>query len=109
MESRTYIKNVKISPKKLRFLVPAIKEHKPQESLDYLRYTRKKSAQVLYKAIHSALSNARSTLKVRDDMLKFKTLTIEEGMKLKRYRAGARGMVRPYLRRYSHIKIVLTG
>lgn len=108
MESQTYIKNVKISPKKLRFILPAIKKHSPLNSLDYLLYTPRKSSRILYKAIHSAISNARTTLKVRDDVLKFKLLTVEEGVKIKRQRAGSRGMVKPIIRRLSHIKIVLT-
>lgn len=109
MENQTYIKNLKISPKKLRFLVPEIKKQDPATALDYLLYTRKKGAKIFYKAIHSALANARATLKVHDDMLKFKTLTVEEGIKMKRHRAGARGMARPYIKRCSHIKIVLTA
>jgi large subunit ribosomal protein L22 len=107
MESRTYIKNIAISPKKLRFLVSDVKKLEPAESLDYLLYMPKKSARVLYKVIRSAIANARTTLKVSEDVLKFKTLTVEEGNKLKRYRAGARGMVRPYNKRFSHVKVVL--
>lgn len=109
MESQTYIKNVKVSPKKLRFIIPDVKRYKPAQALNYLYYTEKKTAKILYKAIQSAISNARSTLKVQDDMLKFKLLTIEEGYKLKRYKAGGRGRPKPYKRRFSHIKISLVS
>lgn len=109
MESLTYLKNVKMSPKKLRFLLAQIKQHSPVDSLDYLKYTPQKAGKVFYQAIHSAISNAKSALKVGDDMLKFKLLTIEEGQALKRYLPNARGTVRPFKHRFSHIKIILTA
>lgn len=46
-------------------------------------------------------------LKVQADVLQFKLLTIEEGRKLNRFKAGSKGMAKPIVRRYSHIKIVL--
>lgn len=109
MESQTYIKNAKISPKKLRFLLPAIKKLKPVLALDYLFYTRKKAAKIFYKSIASAISNAKSILKVDPELLEFKLLTIEEGQKLKRFKPGGRGGVKPIKRRFSHIKIILAA
>ena len=107
MEFKAYIKNVKISPKKLRFFLPAIKKLTPKESLDYLFYMPNKAAKILYKAIKTAIDNAKNISKTREDLLKFKLLAVEEGLKLKRYRPGGRGTVKPFERRYSHIKIVL--
>ncbi|MCL4374322.1 50S ribosomal protein L22 [Patescibacteria group bacterium] len=109
MESQTYIKNLDVTPRKLRWLLPAIRPMRPVEALDYLYYTPKRAAKILHKAIRSAIVNAKATLKSRDDMLKFKLLTVEEGQKLKRYRAGGRGTAKPIVRRLSHIKIVLVG
>jgi large subunit ribosomal protein L22 len=109
MESNTYIKNVKVSPRKLRFLLPGIKKLSPSTSLDYLLYSPQKGAKVFYSAIHSAISNAKNTLKVSPDLLQFKTLTIEEGNVLKRYNPGGRGTAKPFKRRMAHIKITLTA
>jgi large subunit ribosomal protein L22 len=72
-----------------------------------LRYTNKAPAKFLYKAIQSALTNAKNTLSTGEDMLQFKVLTVEEGRKLKRFRPGGRGMAKPYVHKYSHIKVVL--
>ncbi len=107
MESLTYLKNLHVSPKKLRFFLAAVKKMTPAESVDYLYYVNKKPAAVLYKAIKSALSNAKSALKVDTGLLQFKLLTVEEGQKLKRYKAGSRGTAKPIKRRLSHIKIIL--
>ena len=107
MESLTYFKNVKITPKKLRMIRDNIAKMTPQDALDHLNYMTLKSAKLLYISVHSAVANATSTLKVSPDVLKFKLLTIEEGRKLKRFRAGSRGMAKPLAKRYSHIKIIL--
>jgi len=40
--------------------------------------------------------------------IEFKKLEIDESMKMRRFRAGTRGRVKPYKKRMSHIKIVLT-
>lgn len=107
MESKTMIKNVRISPKKLRFLLKDVKKLTPKQALDYLYYTPKKGAKILYQVIKSAINNAKNYLKVGEDLLKFKVLAVDEGIKLKRYRPGGRGIVKPYMRRFSHVFVVL--
>jgi large subunit ribosomal protein L22 len=107
MESRTYLKNISNSPKKLRFYLPVIKKMSPESALDYLYYSPQRSAKVLYQALKSAITNAKHLLKVDEDLLEWKLFTVEEGQKLKRYKPGGRGTAKPYKVRFSHIKIVL--
>jgi len=40
-------------------------------------------------------------------MRKYCDLSIEDGNRLKRFKAGGRGTAKPILRRFSHIKIIL--
>ncbi|OGK17919.1 hypothetical protein A3G67_04965 [Candidatus Roizmanbacteria bacterium RIFCSPLOWO2_12_FULL_40_12] len=107
MEAQAYIRNVKITPKKLRFLLAGVKSLTPRQAMDRLFYLEKRSARILHKAIQSAVHNAKTTLKVNEEGLVFKTLAIEEGQKLKRYKAGGRGNVKPFSRKYAHIKVIL--
>ncbi len=107
MEVKAYFVNLKVSPKKARFYLPAIKKMKPVESLEYLMYENTDAAVILYKAIKTAVSSARQILKVEDNLLNFKLLSVEQGQKLKRYRPGSRGNAKPINRRMSHIKIIL--
>lgn len=107
MEVKTYIKNIRISPKKLRFFLKTIEKFKPVEVLDYLLYLPKRAAKIWYKAIKSAIDNAKSRFNVKDESIDFKILTVEQGSAIKRYRPGGRGTVKPYKRRTAHIKIVL--
>ena len=109
METQTYIKNVKISPKKLRFILPEIKKLSPAEALDRLFYMPKKSARIFYKAIKSAVDNAKLILKTSEKQLKFRLLTVEQGRKLKRFRAGGRGAAKSIMKRHAHIKIILAA
>ena len=107
-EFQVYIKNVKISPKKLRFLTANIKKQSPAQAVHTLMYTQKKGATFLRKAISSALSNAKNTMNIDAGLLQFKSVSIEEGLRLKRFRAGSKGMAKPFRHEYSHIKMVLT-
>ena len=109
MESLTYLKNVRIPPKKLRFLLEDIKKNKPAVAMQRLMYSSTRPGQILYQSIKSAIFNAKHTLNIEDSLLQFKTLTIEEGQKIKRGQSGSRGTVKPINKRYSHIKIILVG
>ena len=109
MEATVYLKNIHISPKKLRMVVDDIRTLGPNESLDYLFYSPKKGARILYKAIKSAIDNAKYTLKVSADLLKFRLLTVEQGNALKRFRPGGRGTAKPYKKKYAHLKIALVS
>ena len=107
METKAYFVNLPVSPKKARFYLPAIKKLKPAESLEFLMYENTDASEILYKAIKSAISSARQILKVEDNLLNFKLLSVEQGQKLKRYKPGSRGNAKPINRRMSHVKIIL--
>lgn len=107
MENTTYIKYMRTSPKKLRFLIDGVKKMKPTVALRSLFYSNKKSSKILYKVIKSAVDNAKRALKIDENLLEFKVLTVEEGPSMKRSKAGGRGNVRILKRRSSHVKIVL--
>ncbi len=106
-ESRAHIKYVRISAIKLRTLVDWVKSMKPHIALDHLSVNQNRTAKVLYKAIKSAVDNGVTTKGMDRQGMKFKTLMIDEGPGLKRFRAGARGTAKPYTRPLSHITVVL--
>ena len=107
MESTTYLKNIRIAPKKLRFLQHDLKKYAPTQALEVLRYTPRHSARIWRKALQTAINNAKQSLKVTENMLELKALAVDQGYVLKRYRAGARGTAKSIKKRFSHIKIVL--
>jgi large subunit ribosomal protein L22 len=107
METKAYFVNLPVSPKKARFYLPAIKKLGPAQSLEFLMYENTDAAEILYKAIKSAVASARQILKVEDNLLNFKLLSVEQGQKMKRYKPGSRGNAMPINRRMSHIKITI--
>lgn len=107
MEAKTDQKFIHTSPRKLRLVADAIRHMIPMKALDVLRVMPKAAAKDLIQALETVLANAREQ-GLNLDKVGFKKIEINESMKMKRYRAGTKGRVKPYARRMSHIKIVLS-
>ena len=98
-------KFVRTSPKKLRVIVSMVKNLKPVQAIEVLPHLDKKT-QDLIKVIKTAVANAKQK-GLSDADLIFKEIQVNDGPRLKRWRAGARGLVKPYKRRMSHIRVIL--
>lgn len=83
-----------------------VRSMEPTKALDILMITPKAASKDLSAAIKTALANAKQKGLEADKVI-FKKIEINESTKMKRYRAGTRGRVKPYKRRMAHIKIVL--
>ncbi len=105
MEFITIQKNISSSPRKLRLVADMVRKMDPYAALETLHFTTNAASQPLAKAIKTVIANAGSK-----EGIVFKSIEINEGLKAKRYRVGTagRGRGRPYKKRMSHIKIVLT-
>lgn len=95
------------SPRKLREVASLIKGLSPQDAVEQLPFIGKRGATPLRKAILTAIANAKQK-GVDTSTIVFKEIQVTEGPRLKRFRAGARGRAKPYKRRMSHIRVVLT-
>lgn len=82
-----------------------VRKMTPYRALDVLQFTNRAAALPMAKAIKTVVANAGKA-----EGLSFVSIQVNEGLKMKRYRAGTagRGRGRPYRRRMSHIKIVVT-
>jgi len=107
MEVKTIQKFMHTSPRKLRLVSDMVRKLTPLEAMDLLRLTPKEAATDLNKAISTALANAKSK-GLDNEKIVFKSLEINESSKMRRFRPGTRGRVRPFKRRMAHIKIVLS-
>jgi len=106
-EARSIQRFVLISPKKLRVIANSLRGMPAQDVVEKLALIKKRGSLVLRKVISAALANAK--LKgLSADKLILKEIQINEGPRLKRFRAGARGRIKPYKRRMSHIRVVLS-
>jgi large subunit ribosomal protein L22 len=98
-------KNLTDSPRKLRLVADMVRKMTPETAIEILQFTNKAAAKPLANAIKTAIANSGNKTG-----LQIAKLEINEGPKLRRYRAGTagRGRGRPYKKRWSHIKIILT-
>ncbi len=107
MEATTIQKYIHTTPRKLRLVADMIRKMSPAKAMDVLAITDKYAAKDLLKSINTVISNAKV---VGGDLEKlvFKTIEINEGSKMKRFRAGTRGRARTYVKKMAHIKIVVS-
>ena len=108
MEITQIQKNLHNSPRKLRLVADLVRNQKPTQALLTLKFTDQAAAIPLSKAIQTVLGNAKAQ-NIDADNLIFKSLEVNEGQKMKRFRAGTRGRVKRYVKKMSHIKIVLSN
>lgn len=95
------------SPKKVREVAYMVKKMDPSRAVEVLPLVQKRAAKTLMKVIKSAIANA-NVAGVSSDKLVIAHILVGEGPRLKRFRAGSRGRAKPYKRRMSHIKVILT-
>lgn len=108
MEYIAIAKNIKISPRKVRLIVDSVKKQNLNKALSVLSLMPKRAALPVKKAIDSAIANAVNNFKVNRETLSIRDIIVGEGARLKRYHFAARGRVRPYKRRASHIRVILS-
>ncbi|MDP3948112.1 MAG: 50S ribosomal protein L22 [bacterium] len=107
MEIQTIQKYLHTSPRKLRLVSDMVRKMEPTKALAILGLTPKAAAKDLEKALKTVLANAKQQ-GLDASKLIFKTVEINESMKMRRFRAGTKGRAKPYKKRMSHIKIVLS-
>ena len=107
--SEAHLKYMRISPSKARLVVDIIRGKDVNEAVTILKFSsKKKAAGMVEKVLNSAVANAENKFPNIDvDNLFIKKIYVNEAPRMKRFKAGARGMVKPIVRRFSHISIYL--
>ncbi|OGP51752.1 MAG: 50S ribosomal protein L22 [Deltaproteobacteria bacterium RBG_13_43_22] len=106
METKAQAKYIRIAPRKVQVIIPAIKGRKVEEAISILQFMPRKGARILQKVLHSAVANAEQN-KVDIDLLVVKTVLVDGGPTLKRFMPRAMGRANPILKRTSHITVLL--
>lgn len=108
MEVRAVSKYLRVSPHKARLVADLVRGRKVSDALTILKYTTKKSGRLITKTLRSAVANAQNTRSIDVETLFIKTILIDEGPRLKRWRPRAMGRATRILRGSSHITVVLS-
>ncbi|ESS13718.1 MAG: 50S ribosomal protein L22 [Burkholderiaceae bacterium] len=91
METRSIVRGVRLSVDKGRLVADLIRGKKVGHALNTLAFTQKKAADIIKKALESAIANAEHNDGADIDELRVKTIYIEQGTTLKRFTARAKG------------------
>jgi large subunit ribosomal protein L22 len=108
MEWNATLKNLRISPRKTRLVVDAIRGKSVSEAILILDTVYKKSSLPVKKLIQSAVANAKKQDSVLESQLKVEKIYVDAGMTLKRFRPRAFGRAYTIRKRSSHISLTLT-
>jgi large subunit ribosomal protein L22 len=112
MEARAKSSYNRQSARKMRLVIDLIRGRYVNDAYAILQFSKKKAAEQIDKTLRSAVANARQKAEIAGDFvdvdeLYVKEAYINEGPRLKRWRAAAMGRAAPIRRPTSHIVIVV--
>jgi large subunit ribosomal protein L22 len=90
-ETKSIVRGVRLSSDKGRLVADMIRGKKVDQALSILTFTPRKAALIIKKALESAIANAEHNDGADIDELKVKSIYVEQGATLKRFRARAKG------------------
>ena len=107
MQVSATAKYIRISPRKVRLVVDAIRNKSASEAMAMLQFMPQRGARLVRKVVMSAVANAEQRPQIDVDTLVIKGVQVDGGPSLKRFQARAMGRVNRILKRSSHITVVL--
>jgi len=107
MEVAAKLKHARISPQKCRLVADQIRGLPVERALELLSFSSKKAAGIVKKVLESAIANAEHNEGADIDELKVKTIFIDQGPTMRRWRARAKGRVNHIIKRTSHITVMV--
>lgn len=107
MEVKASLRYARVSAQKARLVANLIRGKDVSEAIKTLTFLNKKSAGLMKKIVESAVANADYKKTIDLDKLYVKTIMVDEGPVLKRFRPRAQGRATGVRKRMSHINVVL--
>lgn len=108
MKALAKARSIRISPRKVSPVAMLIQGKGVDEAQTILKFTPKRAAGIIAKALNSALANAEQNHGLKRAQLSVEKVLVGPATTLKRYRPRARGAAYPLLKYSSHITVVLT-
>jgi large subunit ribosomal protein L22 len=98
-----------MSPRKVGEVAALVRGRSAADALVILEHTPRRAALPVRKTIQSAVANAERNHNYKADTLQIIEITVNHGPRLKRYRPAAMGRALPFMKRTSHIRVVVEG
>lgn len=107
--SKAHLRQLRIAPRKVRVVVDTVRGKPVEHALATLRFTTKAAAQPVAKLIRSAIANAEQKAEgnLDIDRLFVKTIMVDEGPTLRRFRPRAQGRAARINKKTSHVTVEL--
>lgn len=102
---KAHLRNTRISLKKANLVAGMVRGKKVTEALSILKFMPKKGADILYKVVLSAASNAKNNFKQSIDDLYVTEILVTKGPTFRRSIPISRGRVHPIRKRTAHITV----
>jgi large subunit ribosomal protein L22 len=107
MEAQAVLRGVRLSPLKARLVADQVRGMQVARAEQLLKFSTKKAAHIIRKVLLSAVANAENNLGADQDELKVATIMVDEGPRMKRMHARAKGRGAQIIKRTAHITIVV--
>jgi large subunit ribosomal protein L22 len=105
--SRAKARFISISPQKVRQVIDLVRGKDANEAMNVLKFTPNRAAHPVSKLLASAMANGEENFGVSRDDLYVYQIYADEAPTRKWRKFGARGRFKPWLRRSSHITVIL--
>jgi large subunit ribosomal protein L22 len=102
-------RGIRMSPRKISVVASLVRGHSVADALTILEHTPRRAAIPVSKAIKSAQANAEHNHEYNPKTLRITELHVGSGPSLKRFRPISHGRAHPYLKRTTHLKVVVDG
>ena len=107
MEVQAHLRNLRISPRKVRLVTDVIRGMNVSNAKIQLEFINKKSSQPVLKLLNSAIANAKHNFNLSEENLYISKIFENEETTLKRWIPRAMGRASSIKKRTSHITIAL--
>ena len=107
MEVRAVTKFVGISAQKTRLIVDEVRGKRAEDAIAILQFMPQQAAKVVQSTIKSALANATENFGLEAEEMYISKIFADEGPQRRWRRFGARGRFKPWIRRSSHVTVIL--
>ena len=113
VESIARARHIRVTPQKARRVVDLVRGKQALEALAILKFAPQGASEPVYKAVASAIANARVKADNANEYLDERDLYVsqifvDEGVTLKRFRPRAQGRAGRINKRTSHITVVVS-
>jgi large subunit ribosomal protein L22 len=107
VEAKASLNYARVACQKARLVADMVRGQNVGVAIKTLTFMNKKTAVLLKKLIESAVANADQKKSIDLDRLYVKTVTVDQGPSLKRFRPRAQGRASGVKKKMSHINVVL--